>query len=236
MPKNASALPSRTRSSRGAARFADAASKKPKELLHSLSGRLLIEMLFHSLPIGALVLDARRETMFANDEALNVLSLWHDAGKGKLSRKHLSDAVLPADIDAACESLRQEFTRRSHAVPLVRPNFAARLRVIHPGRSGLCAVVSLQRSRRNRSVAGFCVILQNRLTLNIAAGRGDQLALLSPAERGVAKLVANGLRNVEIGKTLGKSVGTVKAQLRSIFEKLEIRTRTQLASLLRSFD
>ncbi len=204
-------------------------------MLHSSLGRLLIEMLFHSLPLGAVVLDAQRKMMFANDEALHILSLWAGKGTSRNTKKHPAEPELPFAIDSACERLRQEFSKRSQSLPLGRPNFAARIRVRHPERPGLCAVVSLQRSRRDRSVAGFCVLLQERLMWNIAAGREDQLALLSPAERHVAKMVANGLRNEEIGRSLGKSLGTVKAQLRSIFSKLEVSTRTQLASVLRSF-
>jgi DNA-binding CsgD family transcriptional regulator len=78
----------------------------------------------------------------------------------------------------------------------------------------------------------FCVLLQDRLKSNLVAGRKDQLAMLTVAERRVAKLVAEGCRNSEIAITLGKSVTTVKSQLGTIFLKLEIHSRTQLAALL----
>ena len=105
----------------------------------------------------------------------------------------------------------------------------------HPRNSNLSAVVALERSVRDRRVAVFCVLLQDRLKDSLVGGRREQMAMLTIAERRVAKLVADGLRNSDIAHALGKSVTTVKSQLVTIFAKLEIRSRTQLVSLLRSF-
>lgn len=215
-------------------RFARAVSRKPRDFLSSRRGRLLLEILFQSLPFGALVVDARQRLFFANSEALHVLSLWRSEGPRAGPKKHRFEAFLPPDIAAACDRLQHEFMKRTRADKRLRPNFAARLRVQHNDRPKLSAVVSLERSRRDRAVAGFCILLQDGLTCNIAAGRGDQLALLTAAERHVAKTVASGLTNEEVADALGKSLGTVKAQLRSIFAKLGVRTRTQLVSALRS--
>jgi two-component system nitrate/nitrite response regulator NarP len=55
---------------------------------------------------------------------------------------------------------------------------------------------------------------------------------LSPRELEVAELVAQGLRNKEIAQRLGITEGTVKVYLHAMFEKLEVRTRTELAMLI----
>jgi DNA-binding CsgD family transcriptional regulator len=55
---------------------------------------------------------------------------------------------------------------------------------------------------------------------------------LSRCERDVARLVCQGLSNLQIAMRLYKSEATVKMQLRSIFCKLEVCNRTQLANLL----
>jgi two-component system, NarL family, nitrate/nitrite response regulator NarL len=52
---------------------------------------------------------------------------------------------------------------------------------------------------------------------------------LSPRERQLVGLVAKGLRNREIGEQLGVTEGTVKVYLHSIFEKLGVASRTELA-------
>ena len=52
---------------------------------------------------------------------------------------------------------------------------------------------------------------------------------LTPREREVAALVAKGMKNREIGETLGIATGTVKIHLMHIFEKTGIRDRFELA-------
>jgi DNA-binding NarL/FixJ family response regulator len=52
--------------------------------------------------------------------------------------------------------------------------------------------------------------------------------LLSPREREVVLLVANGLSNKEIARQLGLSCGTVKIHVHSIFQKLGAKSRYSL--------
>jgi DNA-binding CsgD family transcriptional regulator len=56
-------------------------------------------------------------------------------------------------------------------------------------------------------------------------------ASLTPTEREVAALVAEGLTNPQIGARLFMSLGTVKTHLGHIFTKLAITNRTELATL-----
>ena len=57
---------------------------------------------------------------------------------------------------------------------------------------------------------------------------GDQ-APLAPRERQLIGFVRQGLRNRAIAEQLGVTEGTVKTYLHAIFEKLGVRTRTELA-------
>jgi two-component system nitrate/nitrite response regulator NarP len=52
---------------------------------------------------------------------------------------------------------------------------------------------------------------------------------LAPRERQLIRFVRRGLRNREIAKELGVTEGTVKVYLHSIFEKLGVKNRTELA-------
>lgn len=55
---------------------------------------------------------------------------------------------------------------------------------------------------------------------------------LSPSEREVVKLALTGASNAEIAEERGSAVQTVANQLRSVFKKLGINSRAELAALL----
>ena len=55
---------------------------------------------------------------------------------------------------------------------------------------------------------------------------GSPMGRLTPREREVLRLMAQGRGNEEIGALLGMSVGTVKTHVRHIFRKLQVSNRT----------
>ena len=60
-------------------------------------------------------------------------------------------------------------------------------------------------------------------------GKDGSFTRLTARDRKLVGLVARGLRNREIAEELGVTEGTVKVYLHSIFEKLGVATRTELA-------
>jgi DNA-binding CsgD family transcriptional regulator len=54
---------------------------------------------------------------------------------------------------------------------------------------------------------------------------------LTPTERQVVELVAQGLTNPQVGERMFISRGTVKAHLLHIFQKLDVQSRSELAAL-----
>ena len=64
-------------------------------------------------------------------------------------------------------------------------------------------------------------------------GRAASGLELTPAERAVAELVAQGLRNQEVAAELSVAERTVEGHLTRIYGKLGVRSRTQLAARLR---
>jgi DNA-binding CsgD family transcriptional regulator len=64
-----------------------------------------------------------------------------------------------------------------------------------------------------------------------AASVGKSPDDLSARETEVAQLACKGMRNGEIAAILGTSAETVKKQLRSVFEKIGVSNRTELAAL-----
>lgn len=60
---------------------------------------------------------------------------------------------------------------------------------------------------------------------------GNSLATLSVQERRVLALVADGLTNKEVAEKLGLSENTVKNYLVTVFEKLQVKRRSQAAAV-----
>ena len=74
-------------------------------------------------------------------------------------------------------------------------------------------------------------VMQRAMELAQSAGEADPFEQLSVRERGIVALVRRGLRNREIAEELGLTEGTVKVHLHKIFEKLGVRSRTELILL-----
>jgi DNA-binding NarL/FixJ family response regulator len=75
--------------------------------------------------------------------------------------------------------------------------------------------------------------MAGRLLADLAGGGGspsDALGQLSDREREVLALLAQGLRNREIGERLYISESTVKTHVRHVLEKLRIRNRAEAAA------
>ena len=66
----------------------------------------------------------------------------------------------------------------------------------------------------------------------VGGGRPSGEGQLTPAERRVAELAADGLSNKEIARDLVVTVRTVEAHLKNAYAKLGVRSRTQLARRL----
>ncbi|TVR59440.1 MAG: DNA-binding response regulator [Gemmatimonadales bacterium] len=98
-----------------------------------------------------------------------------------------------------------------------------------------------------RSVASGFKVLPDEMTATLfsriageVAAKGGTIhsegVLLTPREREVINLIADGLSNKAIGKRLHISVHTVKSHLRNIMEKLALHSRLQLAAYVHNHD
>lgn len=93
------------------------------------------------------------------------------------------------------------------------------IHAVHGGHSLLSPPVAAQVVRRVRAMAE-----------QHPAGPAGA-AVLSPREQEVLQLVRRGFRNREIAEALSVSIPTVKAHIRSILRKLNLRSRTEAALL-----
>jgi DNA-binding NarL/FixJ family response regulator len=98
-----------------------------------------------------------------------------------------------------------------------------------------------------RSVASGLKVLPDEMTASlfseiarvaVASGRSTnhEGVLLTLREREVINLIADGMSNKAIGKSLHISVHTVKSHLRNIMDKLALHSRLQLAAYVHKLD
>lgn len=72
-------------------------------------------------------------------------------------------------------------------------------------------------------------LLQRALDLSLRPEGAGPLDRLTPREKRIARLVARGMRNRDIGAELDIGEGTVKVYLHTMYQKLGIENRTELA-------
>ncbi|ANI78777.1 response regulator [Sphingobium sp. EP60837] len=88
----------------------------------------------------------------------------------------------------------------------------------------------------NKSISPF--VMEQALVHSISAPANDSNALSTLTEREleIAGLIRAGLRNREIAARCGLTEGTVKVHLHSIFQKLGIKSRSELIIMMMSID
>lgn len=88
----------------------------------------------------------------------------------------------------------------------------------------------------NKSIAPF--VMEQALLHSISAPANDMNLLSSLTEREleISGLIRAGLRNREIASRCGLTEGTVKVHLHSIFQKLGIKSRSELIIIMMSMD
>jgi DNA-binding CsgD family transcriptional regulator len=90
---------------------------------------------------------------------------------------------------------------------------------------------AIERARRIFEELGAAVWLDRaRTELKRIGGRPTSSDSLTSTEEEVARLVARGHTNREVANLLFMSTHTVDANLRRIFRKLGVRSRTELAA------
>lgn len=88
----------------------------------------------------------------------------------------------------------------------------------------------------NKSIAPF--VMEQALVHSVSAPANESHALdvLTERELEIAGLIRAGLRNREIAARCGLTEGTVKVHLHSVFQKLNIKSRSELIIMMMSMD
>jgi predicted ATPase/DNA-binding CsgD family transcriptional regulator len=142
----------------------------------------------------------------------------------------MGQARLAAQLIGAAETIRTQ--AGASLLPILAPLLAQAeaAAVASIGQSKFEAEVDAGR-RMSRDEA-IRLALDERLETPATASRDGEMALLGKREADVARLVADGLSNKEIGARLFISERTVDSHVRSIFNKLGFNSRSQIAAWL----
>lgn len=207
------------------------------QLLHSERlARRGLEEFNRRLPVGLVTLDWDLRVVFANAEGLKACSLWNlGPERARIFKDRDSFAVPPAVL-AAARGLRAAIERRNPKELQAQIGDVAQ--AAHPQEPGLLATVSVSNNPSSAlAKPRFLVVFDSWRAGAPGRARGVNAAAalrtLTPREREIALLVADGHSNAEIADSLSRSILTVKTQLNAVFRKLGVKRRTQLGALLR---
>lgn len=109
------------------------------------------------------------------------------------------------------------------------------LYVRHPRIGGLAVTIQVASATAGIRDQAWCLLTfasEGAVSSASRSGAEQTLQQLSPGERRVAVLVAEGLRNEQVAQRLRRSRRTVEYQLSAIFRKLDLTNRSQLVRAL----
>ena len=202
-----------------------------------------LQAVVEAMPLPILLLDWQIRPVCFNSEAQELCAEWIHGAQAARMFKVSDVAAIPAEVVAACLEWKKLLTAPDAILRRSFDRFAPSFETVHHSvRTDLLAQVELLEVKRDTiGMPHFLVRLQ-RTALNLTAGSSNQaparattlsaLSCLSPREREIALRVQGGFTNEDIAAQLSKSVSTVKMQLQSIFRKLHVTNRTELAMRL----
>lgn len=174
---------------------------------------------------AVMCLNSEGAPLFATAEARKLCALWNQGLKDGGQRSARHEFRLPLGINSL---LRAAFNRGWDV-------HTSGIRVRHPSVPELAVTIHTGESMPELQPRPHCLltfIVDSSVTTTAPSGAELTLDKLTPSERRVALLVAEGLRNEEIAQRLQRSRRTIEYQLNAIFRKLDMTSRTQLVRVL----
>jgi LuxR family maltose regulon positive regulatory protein len=174
------------------------------------------------------------------DEALQLLETWHrEAREQGRARSELEMIVLQSLAHAAAHDLPQAKATLLQALTSARAEGYQRLFLDE----GTAMLALLHESQPDVNTEPLATYVQE-LLLAFAQEQPDSAPMpasphtfpiepLSPYERRVLSLLADGLSNTEIARQQVVSINTVKTQVKSIYRKLDVTNRIEACNTAR---
>ncbi len=184
-------------------------------------------------PAAVMLFDDDARLLFATPEALRMCARWKQDGKEE-DGSDADTSELPGEV----ARLLQQIVGRSERMGDAACDDAGSWHLRHAALPGCSASIHAAESVPGLA-ARNCYLLNFACSADPAhpevprrAAANAALTRLTPSERKVALLVAEGLRNDQVAERLHRSRRTVEFQLNSIYRKLDIACRSQLVRAL----
>jgi DNA-binding CsgD family transcriptional regulator len=206
-----------------------------REELQTLGiGELSISLVAHNEVEGLIALDrladAEATIAWIEDKGRPADRSWHAA---VAARGRALVAAARGDMPAAREHLRRAFAaheRLPQPFELARTRLAAGTIERRAKQRGEARVALTRARDAFEALPARCFVEKANAELARVPGRRPGTGELTETERRVAEHVARGLSNKEVAAKLFISVRTVEANLSSLYAKLGVRSRTELAA------
>ncbi|MGI8437810.1 MAG: response regulator transcription factor, partial [Chthoniobacterales bacterium] len=198
----------------------------------------LLAGVFKPLPLPLVLCDWQMKVICESAAGLEARAGWE---LGEEERRVLNVSGRRALASDLAEHCRARIKTWEKAAPDARAALEKEEHEIaHPHRPDLGAVLSMVRHRSFPLVEPFFLFhfkaqaphAPTAAALPRPSRHPVSFAPLSAREREVARLVCDGHGNAFISRQLGKSVHTVKSQVSSIFQKLQVTSRSGLLALV----
>jgi len=196
--------------------------------------RVTFEQFMRRVPLPTVLLRWNLRLVYRNQAAAEFCAVWQRGFSG--ARFIKLKAPLPPEILDRCRVLKKRW-KDLRRLALTPGNLRDEI-VRHPTRRDLRATVSLKQIS-SAAVARPHFLVEFESLLSSARGSRrlgaslSHLAQLTRREQDLTRLVCDGRSNQEIADESGLSLETVKKHLHSIFQKLEVPSRSRLITLMR---
>ncbi len=187
---------------------------------------------------GLVTLDWDLRPCYSNRSAVQLCELWVHRPETEGTKSAKARVSLPEEIFKECVqlkiSLAGQKADKDRSEPLrvlecaAVPGLRATIRLVRPSAAGLRRPFFQVRFERPIGANGQGRNGKNGLS-------EDMRNFLSPSEREILEVAAQGLSNEEIARRMGKSLATVKSQIQSIYRKLSVSNRSGLIARISGF-
>ena len=205
----------------------ETALRRLRLLERERAARTALESFLSRLPLPTMLLRWNLRLVYQNKAAREFCNLW--AVGPELASVTKADEPVPAEILERCRQLKREWRHSSQSDA---PRMVLRQEVIHHSKWSFLRATLSMRQLSVGSVARPHFLIECE-ELRRPAKSLPHLVRLTRREQQLTGLICDGHSNQEIADEAGLSVAMVKKHLHSIFQKLEVPSRSRLIALMR---